>query len=110
MIGEANAYIDAQAPWKLKKEDPDRMQTVLFVLAEVIRCVTIMAQPIVPNGTAKILDQLAVSADERGFDMVNADHQIVSGTSLPAPEGVFPRIELANEKAAYLICISIIVI
>jgi methionyl-tRNA synthetase len=100
VIGEANAYIDAQAPWKLKKEDPERMETVLYVLAEVIRCVTIMAQPIVPNGTAKILDQLSIEADKRDFSHLNTDNAVQSGTELPTPQGVFPRLDLDKEKAA----------
>lgn len=100
VIGEANAYIDTQAPWKLKKEDPDRMQTVLYVLAEVIRCVSIMAQPIVPRGASKILDQLLVKLNERDFSFVNMDNALASGVALPAPEGAFPRLELNAEKAA----------
>lgn len=100
VVGEANAYIDFQAPWKLKKEDPERMETVLYVLAEVIRCIAIMAQPIIPIGANKILDQLAVDINSRTFKYVSADHALKSGTELPAPQGVFPRIELNKEQAA----------
>jgi len=100
VVGEANAYIDAQAPWKLKKEDPDRMQTVLYVLTEVIRCTAIMAQPILPTGSSKILDQLVVSGDARTFSHVNAESALQSGIELPAPQGVFPRIELIKEEEA----------
>ena len=100
VVGEANAYIDVQAPWKLKKEDPDRMQTVLYVLAEVIRCVSIMAQPVIPTGANKILDQLVVPEGLRTFENVSADHALVSGVDLPVPQGVFPRLELNKEEAA----------
>lgn len=100
VVGEANAYIDAQAPWKLKKEDPDRMQTVLYVLAEVIRCVAIMAQPIIPTGAGKILDQLVVADDARNFSTINTAGALKSGVDLPAPQGVFPRLELEKEEAA----------
>lgn len=100
VVGEANAYIDVQAPWKLKKEDPERMQTVLYVLAEVIRCIAIMAQPIIPTGANKILDQLAVDMTTRTFEYVSADHALTSGTILLTPQGVFPRIELNKEEAA----------
>jgi len=100
VVGEANAYIDAQAPWKLKKEDPDRMQSVLYVLAEIIRCCAIMAQPIIPTGANKILDQLCVADDIRTFMQVNAENALKSGTLLPTPQGVFPRLELNNEEAA----------
>ncbi len=99
-VGEANAYIDAQAPWKLKKEDPYRMMTVLYVLAEVIRCCAIMAQPVIPTGANKILDQLAIEQGARTFAHVDSDNALQSGTELPAPQGVFPRLELNKEEAA----------
>jgi methionyl-tRNA synthetase len=100
VVGEANAYIDAQAPWKLKKEDPERMQTVLYVLAEVIRCVAIMAQPVIPTGANKMLDQLVIDKENRIFSHVSADHVLKSDVELPAPQAVFPRLELNKEEAA----------
>jgi methionyl-tRNA synthetase len=100
VVGEANAYIDTQAPWKLKKENPDRMATVLYVLAEVIRCVAIMAQPIVPNGAGKILDQLMVKNNERNFSFVNHENKLKMGTKLPVPEGAFPRLDVNKDEAA----------
>ena len=90
-VGEANRYIDEQAPWTLRKTDPARMATVLWVLAETVRRLSILAQPVMPQSMAKMLDQLAVAADARGFDRIGDDHALVPGTPLPAPEGVFPR-------------------
>jgi len=100
VVGEANAYIDVQAPWKLKKEDPDRMQTVLYVLSEVIRCCAIMAQPIIPTGANKILDQIAIEEGARTFAFINIKNALKSGVELPAPQGVFPRLELITKEAA----------
>lgn len=87
----ANLYIDEQAPWTLKKTDQARMATVLYVLAEVIRNIGLVLQPFVPDSAAKILDQVAVPADQRDFICVGAQHALKPGTSLPAPSGVFPR-------------------
>src|SRR5690606_36428802 len=42
LVTAANGYIDVQAPWTLKKTDPARMNTVLYVLTEVIRCLGIL--------------------------------------------------------------------
>ncbi len=100
VINEANAYIDLQAPWKLKKENPERMQTVLYVLAEVIRCVAIMAQPIIPVGAGKILDQLVIGHEARVFENLDNEHALKPGIVLPAPQGVFPRLELNKDEAA----------
>jgi methionyl-tRNA synthetase len=88
----ANAYIDEQKPWALKKTDPDRMQTVLFNLVEQIRKIAILLQPFTPTSAKKILDQLAIPADKRDLeDLALQALTVAPGTSLPAPEGVFPR-------------------
>lgn len=94
----ADGYIDAQAPWTLKKEDPARMEVVLAVLAEVIRCLAIAIQPVTPDAAAKILDQLEIPNDERLFTYISADHALKAGTKIDKPEGVFPRI--VQEEAA----------
>ncbi len=89
VIGDANRYVDAQEPWKLRKEDPARMATVLYVLADTIRQIGILVQPFMPESGAKILDQLAVPEDARAFDAL--DTRLTGGTSLPKPKPVFPR-------------------
>jgi len=100
VVNGGNAYIDEQAPWKLKKEDPARMGTVLYVLAEVIRCLALVMQPVTPVSAAKMLDQVAVPENERGFEFVDAAHALKSGTALPAPQGIFPRIMEEENKEA----------
>jgi len=89
---DANIYIDEQAPWKLKKENPARMKTVLYVLAEVSRNLALIIQPFTPNATAKILDQLMVKKDERDFSFIGEKHSLKAGIELPKPQGAFPRI------------------
>lgn len=92
-----NTYIDAQAPWALKKTDINRMNTVLYVLAETIRCLGLIVQPFMPASADKILDQLAVPADKRNFLCLSDVNALEPGISLPVPQGVFPRI-LEEEK------------
>ncbi|WP_204323784.1 hypothetical protein, partial [Stenotrophomonas maltophilia] len=89
VVSEANRYFAAQAPWALRKTDFARMETVLYVTAEIIRKVAILAQPAVPLAAPKLLDLLAVPADARDF--ADLGKALTPGTSLPAPEGVFPR-------------------
>ncbi len=92
-IGAANRYVDHQAPWVLKKTDPDRMATVLYVLAEAIRRCALLAQPFVPDGAKKILDQLSVCEHQRQFSALGREGGLEPGTVLPQPQGVFPRYE-----------------
>jgi methionyl-tRNA synthetase len=91
VVAEADRYFAGEAPWALKKTDPTRMETVLWTTAETVRRLAILCQPFMPDSAAKLLDLLAVPADARSFDQLGASHALVSGTALPAPQGVFPR-------------------
>jgi methionyl-tRNA synthetase len=91
VIGESDRYVDEQAPWALRKTDPARMETVLYVLAEVLRHLAILIQPFMPDAMSKLLDQLAVPSDRRDFAALSPEHALTSGAALPAPQGVFPR-------------------
>ena len=91
VVGDANRYVDEQAPWALKKTDVARMGTVLYVLAETVRLVAILVQPFMPESMGKMLDLLALPADKRDFTHLAAASALVAGTDLPAPQGVFPR-------------------
>jgi methionyl-tRNA synthetase len=90
VVAEANRYVDAQAPWTLRKTDLERMQAVLYTLAETIRRIAIIVQPFMPDSAAAILDQLAVDADQRVLAKLDSK-ELKPGTSLPGPQPVFPR-------------------
>lgn len=93
VISEANRYVDAQKPWSLRKseypKDHERMHTILYVLAEVIRHVAIYVQPLMPDAAAEILGQL--NQTERNF--VSLKTPLKPGTPLNEPMGVFPRVD-----------------
>ena len=88
VIRAANAYIDHQAPWALRRTDPVRMGVVLRVLADVIRAVATVLQPFMPGSMSRMLDQLGVPAGERSLAALMTP---IGSTTLPAPQGVFPR-------------------
>jgi methionyl-tRNA synthetase len=95
VIRAANAYIDRQAPWALKKTDEPRMAAVLRVLVDVLRPVATVLQPYMPGSMARMLDQLGVPSEARTLASLNTP--LPGGVALPAPSGVFPRYV---EKAA----------
>ncbi|MGB1076904.1 MAG: methionine--tRNA ligase [Bdellovibrionales bacterium] len=99
LVSAANIYVDEQAPWGLKKTDPERMGVVLSVIAETIRCLGILVLPVMPESGEKILEQLKVSKDHRQFDCLNEQHALGTDISIEKPEGIFPRI-VEEEKAA----------
>ncbi|WP_295562099.1 methionine--tRNA ligase [uncultured Sphingomonas sp.] len=96
-----NQYIDAQAPWALRKTDPDRMHAVLGTLVRAIRMLAIAILPVVPQSAGKVLDQLG--ADERDHAAIDDDgwygRQQAAGFTIAPPSPVFPRLELPAAAA-----------
>jgi methionyl-tRNA synthetase len=91
VVAEANRYFAGEAPWALAKTDPQRQRTVLYVTAEVVRQIAILAQPAMPESSIKLLDSLAIPGDARDFAALGAAKRIEPGRVLPVPSGVFPR-------------------
>ena len=92
-ISKSNKYIDEQAPWKLRKTEPERMQTVLFTLLETIRCIGIVLQPVMPASANEILNQLTIDPSDRSFSALNEEHCVQSGAKLQQPNPIFPRFD-----------------
>jgi methionyl-tRNA synthetase len=100
VVADANRYFAGEAPWAKRKTDFARMETILYVTAEVVRQVAILAQPVTPAGAAKLLDGLSQGPDARSFKALGEAGRLVPGTAIPPPTGVFPRyIEPGTETA-----------
>src|SRR3546814_727446 len=56
-----NQYVDAQAPWALRKTDPERMRAVLMTLFQAVRTLAIAIRPVVPAAADKLLDQMGIA-------------------------------------------------
>lgn len=91
VVSETDRYFASQEPWALKKTDPERMGTVLYVTAEVVRQIGILLQPFMPASCEKLLDLVASPADKRDFAALGEAGRLVPGTPLEAPKPVFPR-------------------
>ena len=91
VVSETNRYFAAQEPWVLRKTDPARMGTVLYVTAEVVRRFAILPQPVMPESCEKLLDVLSVPSEARSFVELAQGRVLEPGRELPAPTGVFPR-------------------
>src|SRR4051794_19167006 len=78
-----NAYVDTQAPWALRKTDPERMAAVLGTLVAAVRELTRAIAPIIPDSAAKLL--ALIEAGE-------------GGTPIGQPTPLFPRLELPEEE------------
>src|SRR3546814_17374353 len=53
-----NQYVDTQAPWALRKTDPERMRAVLMTLFRAVRTLAIAIRPVAPAAADKLLDQI----------------------------------------------------
>jgi methionyl-tRNA synthetase len=94
-MSDANGYFADNAPWALRKTDAERADSVLYTTAEALRRLAIMASWAIPTGAARMLDLLAVPADARDFAALA--QPLHSGTALPQPQAVFPRLDVAAE-------------
>ncbi|HLR98527.1 methionine--tRNA ligase [Mycolicibacillus parakoreensis] len=93
VLGAANRYFSAQAPWTLAKSedagDRARFATVLYTTLEVVRVAALLIQPVLPTSAGRLLDLLAQPPERRDF--AAAAQRLHPGAALPAPSGVFPR-------------------
>jgi methionyl-tRNA synthetase len=80
-----NQYVDAQAPWALRKTDPERMAAVLGTLVAAVRELTVTIAPIIPESANKLLS--LIDAGE-------------GGAPIPQPVPLFPRLELPEDEEA----------
>jgi methionyl-tRNA synthetase len=80
-----NAYVDAAAPWALRKTDPERMAAVLGTLVVAVRQLAQAVAPVVPASADRLLTLIDSG---RG------------GQPIAQPVPIFPRLELPSEEAA----------
>jgi len=96
-----NAYIDAQAPWALRKTDAERMEDVLATLYEAIGTLAIAILPIIPASANSLLEQMGVGEDIRTYEGIKSGWYAQlreSGFILNKPSPLFPRLELPAEE------------
>ena len=98
-LSTANLYFADQAPWGTK-DDMARMGAILATTADVLRRAAIAASPFVPAAASKMLDLLAVPADQRLLQhALDPDSGIAAQTVLPPPEPIFKKFEQAKPAA-----------
>lgn len=88
-----NQYVDEQAPWALRKTDPERMRRVLATLCGAIRDLAVAISPVVPVASAKMLDALTIPANKRDLAALTAEDPALGAIRVDSPTPVFPRLE-----------------
>jgi methionyl-tRNA synthetase len=98
-----NAYIDEQAPWVLRKTDPQRMETVLATLYICIAVLAAGVRPIIPASADQLLDTMGVAPELRTFQGILSHWYSPLAESefrLSQPTPLFPRLELPKDEEA----------
>ena len=97
LVSRANKYIERAMPWKLNSENNrKKLFTVLYVLCEVIRCVSVLILPFMPKTSEKIFSQLGVDVENlKDYDSVkfNNIESLVRYKIGKEKVILFPRIE-----------------
>jgi methionyl-tRNA synthetase len=106
VVGEANKYISDQAPWKLKNEDPRRMETVLHVALQAVSDCNTLLTPFLPHSAQKVHEQLGGQGRWAPMPEIrevseegNADYPVLmgdyTGTPAWAPRPIVPGTPLS---------------
>ncbi len=102
IVRRANRYIDETAPWALHKAgDRDRLDTVLYTVFEVIRSVSVMLQPFMPNTPPAIWSQMGLTpGPSTSWESAKQFGVLPSGLRTSRGDPIFPRLDVAAELAA----------
>lgn len=96
IVRRSNKYVDETMPWVLVKEDPARLQVVLYHLAEALRIVSCLLKPFMPATADEIRRQLGL-ADAPAWDDAKTWGLIKDGTKVQKGKIIFPRLDIPKE-------------
>jgi methionyl-tRNA synthetase len=102
LVRSTNRYTENQAPWNLAKEGKqERLATVLYVGCEVLRIISALFYPILPNKSLRIRELLGLSGKELNPSLEEAKTWGVlkPGTKVGKPESLFPRIQTGGKRS-----------
>ncbi|GAA4643776.1 methionine--tRNA ligase [Pontixanthobacter gangjinensis] len=98
-----NQFVDEQAPWTLRKTDPERMKAVLLTLFKQVYQLAIAVRPVVPTAIDNLLDQMGIPSDKRDYEAAQNiewfERLVAANFTIQKPEGVFPRLDMPEPEA-----------
>jgi methionyl-tRNA synthetase len=96
LITDVDLLISEQKPWVLAEDSAKRAQleTVLWIAADTLRVVAVLAHPVIPSATERLWKSLGQggSVGEQGIDALEFG-TIKPGTKIAKAETLFPRVE-----------------
>ena len=89
---EANKYFNDQEPWK-KKDDITRLNTIVYTTLEIVRKISFLLYPIIPESTLKALKIFNINENEISLSTVANNDFLVKGNSINKIDILFNKIE-----------------
>ena len=89
---EANKYFNDQEPWK-KKDDLQRLATIVYTSLEMIRKITFMLYPIIPESAIKALNIFGLKEEDIDFNSIGENNFLKSGEIINKIDILFKKIE-----------------
>ena len=93
---DANKYFNDSEPWAVKKNDPERMNAILFTIVEQIKNISILLNPIIPNATNKVLSMINITTENISIDKIKDNNILNNKKEIGNIEILFTKIEDDN--------------
>ena len=93
---DANKYFNDQEPWK-KKDDIDRLNTIVYTSLEVIRKISFMLYPIIPDTIEKALKIFNLNSTDINIESISSHKYLKSGNKINKIGILFKKIEKNND-------------
>ena len=93
---EANKYFNDQEPWK-KKDDKERLNTIVYTSLELIRKISFMLYPIIPGTIEKALKIFNLNADDVNFESIGSHRYLKVTSNINKIDILFKKIEKKND-------------
>jgi methionyl-tRNA synthetase len=93
---DANKYFNDQEPWK-KKEDKERLNEIVYTSLEIIRKVSFMLFPIIPDTIKRVLTIFELEEKDINFESIGSHDYLESGKNINKIDILFKKIEKKND-------------
>ena len=93
---DANKYFNDQEPWK-KKNDTTRLNTIVYVTLEIVRKISFLLYPIIPNSSLKALKIFNLNEKDLDFNSIANNNFLTKGNQINKIDILFNKIEKKND-------------
>jgi len=93
---EANKYFNDQEPWK-KKNDILRLNTIVYTTLEIVRKISFLLYPIIPETSLKALKIFSLEEKDINLQSISNNNFLIKGNKINKIDILFKKIEKNND-------------